>query len=114
VKKTRRTEKTVEIHEFYSIRTASGSLPALCGDCSTGDAVMLTPEQASVLAHVPTRAIYRLVETSAIHYREVPANSLVVCLKTLVAASKPKDDNTPDASAPRCQHVKRVNQESGD
>jgi len=114
VKKTRRTEKTVEIHEFYSIRTASDSLPALCGDCSTGDAVMLTPEQASVLAHVPTRAIYRLVETGAIHYREVPANSLVVCLKTLVAASKPNDDNTPDASAPQCQHVKRVNQESGD
>jgi hypothetical protein len=39
VKKTRRTEKTVEIHEFYAIRTASGSLPALSADCSTGGAI---------------------------------------------------------------------------
>jgi len=43
-----------------------------------------------------------------------PAGSLVVCLKTLVAASKPNDDNTPDASAPQCQPVKRLTQESGD
>jgi hypothetical protein len=98
VKKTRRTEKTVEIHEFYSIRTASGSLPALCGDCSTGDAVMLTPEQAAVLAHVPTRVIYRLVETGSIHYREAPNGSLIVCVRSLVAVSKhvsgTEEDNT--------------------
>jgi hypothetical protein len=81
----RRTEKTVEIHEFYAIRTASGALPALCGDCSTGDAIMLAPEQASVLSHVPTRAIYRLVETGAIHYRETPNGLLIVCVRSLVA-----------------------------
>jgi hypothetical protein len=93
VKKTRRTEKTVEIHEFYAIRTASGSLPALCADCPTGDAIMLAPEQASVLAHVPTRTIYRLVETGPIHYREMPDGSLIVCVRSLVAAET-KDKNT--------------------
>ena len=41
MKKTRRTETTVEIHEFYAIRTASGSLPALCAECSQGDAIMV-------------------------------------------------------------------------
>jgi hypothetical protein len=85
VKKTRRTEKTVEIHEFYAIRTASGSLPALCSDCPTPDAIMLAPDHASVLSHVPTRTIYRLVETGSIHYREDPNGSLVVCVRTLVA-----------------------------
>jgi hypothetical protein len=85
VKKTRRTEKTVEIHEFYSIRTASGSLPALCADCPTADAIMLAPEQAAVLTHVPTRMIYRLVETGSIHYSEVTNGSLIVCVRSLVA-----------------------------
>ena len=84
VKKTRRTEKTVEIHEFYAIRTASGSLPALCADCSTGDAIMLPPDHAALLSHVPTRMIYRLVETGSIHYREAPNGSLVVCVRSLV------------------------------
>jgi hypothetical protein len=46
---------------------------------------MLAPEQASVLSHVPTRAIYRLVETGAIHYRETPNGLLIVCVRSLVA-----------------------------
>ena len=86
MKKTRRTEKTVEIHEFYAIRTASGSLPALCSDCSAGDAIMLPPDHAAILSHVPTRMIYRLVETGSIHYRESPNGSLIVCVRSLVAA----------------------------
>ena len=86
MKKTRRTEKTVEIHEIYAIRTASGSLPALCAECSTGDAIMLAPDHAALLSHVPTRMIYRLVETGSIHYRDTPNGSLVVCVRTLVAA----------------------------
>jgi len=86
VKKTRRTERTVEIHEFYAIRTASGSLPALCTECSTGDAIMLPPDHAALLSHVPTRMIYRLIESASIHYREEPNGSLVVCVRSLVAA----------------------------
>jgi len=86
VKKTRRTEKTVEIHEFYAIRTASGSLPALCGECPTGDAIMLVPDHAALLSHVPTRMIYRLIESGSIHYREETNGSLVVCVRSLVAA----------------------------
>ena len=86
MKKTRRTEKTVEIHEFYAIRTASGSLPALCAECPTGDAIMLVPDHAALLSHVPTRMIYRLIESGAIHYREESNGSLVVCVRSLVAA----------------------------
>ena len=82
----KKTRRTVEIHEFYAIRTASGSLPALCAECSTGDAIMLPPYHAALLSHVPTRMIYRLVETGSIHYREEPNGSLVVCVRSLVAA----------------------------
>jgi hypothetical protein len=86
VAKTRKSETAVEIHEFYVIRTASGSLPGLCAECSTGDAVMAAPEQAAALAHVPVRAIYRWVEAGAVHYKEGHDGSLTVCLKSLPPA----------------------------
>ena len=82
----RRTEKTVEIHEFYVIRSASGSLPSLCGACDTGDAIMVAPEQAAAVAHIPVRMIYRWVESGAVHYQEKPDGSLIVCLMSLPAA----------------------------
>lgn len=85
--KTRRTEKTVEIHEFYVVRTASGSLPALCPECSTADSIMVAPEQAAALAHVSVRVLYRWVETGLIHYKEGRDGSVIVCLKSLPATS---------------------------
>ena len=81
--KTRRTEKTVEIHEVYIIRSASGSLPPLCVECSTGDAIMLAPEQAAVVAQVPVRMIYRWVEAGMVHYKDGHNGSLIVCVKSL-------------------------------
>jgi hypothetical protein len=83
VTKTRKTEKEVEIHEFYVIRSPSGSLPALCPQCSKGDAIMIVPEQATVLAQVPLRTIYRWVESGLIHYKDLTNGSIVVCLKSL-------------------------------
>jgi hypothetical protein len=88
VGRTRRSEKRVEIHEMVIIRTASGSLPALCAACSTGNAILLAPEQAAALTDVPPRMIYRWVEAGTIHYREEPNGKLTVCVKTLLAAGK--------------------------
>jgi len=83
VAKRRRTEKTVEIHEVYVIRQTSGSLPALCVECPTGDALLVAPEQAAVIAAVPVRTIYRWVEARMVHYKELPDGSLTVCVKSL-------------------------------
>lgn len=84
--KSRKTEKTFEIHEFYVIRTGSGSLPPLCAECATGDAIMVAPEQAAAVAHVPARIIYGWVELGLIHYKESPDGSLAICLKSLPEA----------------------------
>ena len=81
--KTRKTEKTVEIHELYVIRTMSGSLPPLCGVCLTGDSIMIVPEQAAVITGVPVRTIYRWVETELVHYRQMPNGSVIVCVRSL-------------------------------
>ena len=84
--KTRKSEKLIEIHELYVIRTASGSFPALCSECSTGDAFMVAPEHAAAVAEVPLRIIYRWVELGAVHFKEAPDGSLTICLKSLPAA----------------------------
>lgn len=81
--KKRQTEKAVEIHEVYVIRTKSGSLPPLCNKCATGNSIMLPPEQAAIVANVPTRTIYRWVEAATIHFSDTPNGSLIVCLKSL-------------------------------
>ena len=83
----RRREKRIEIHERLIVRTASGSLPALCEQCTAGDAILLSPEQAAALTGIPARAIYRLVEAGTIHYREAPTGKLIVCVKTLLRSN---------------------------
>lgn len=80
----KRKEERIEIHETLIVRTASGSLPALCEACSTGDAILLSPEQASALTGIPARTIYRRVEAGTIHYEEAADGKLTVCVKTLL------------------------------
>ena len=82
--RTRRKEKRIEIHELLIIRKASGSLPALCEECSTRDAILVSPEQASAMTGTPERLIYQWVEAGAIHYKEAPNGKLTVCVKTLL------------------------------
>ena len=82
--RTRRNEKLVEIHQMFIIRTARGSRPALCEECSASNAILLSPEQASAVTGIPERLIYQWVEAGAIHYREASNGKLTVCVKTLL------------------------------
>ena len=100
--KTRRTEQMVEIHEFYVIRTASGSLPALCAECSTGDAIMLAPEQAAVVAQVSVREIYRWVETGGVHYKEESNGSITVCVRSLPTTAIRLEELNDESSNEQC------------
>jgi hypothetical protein len=83
--KSRKSEKTIELHEFYVIRTGSGALPPLCAECATDDAFMVIPEQAAAVARVSVRVIFRWVELGAIHFIEGADGSLAVCLRSLPA-----------------------------
>jgi len=80
---SRKSEKLVEIHEFSVIRTPTGSPPQLCAECSTGDAILVTPEQAAAVAQVAVRTIYRWVDLGAVHFKEAADGSLIICLKSL-------------------------------
>lgn len=82
---SKRKDQRIEIHERLIVRTASGSPPALCDECSVRDAIMLSPEQASAVTGITERLIYQWVEAGTIHYKEAPNGKLIVCLKTLIS-----------------------------
>ena len=86
---TRRTEKTVETHEVYVIRPGSGALPELCSQCATGNALLIAPEQAALVAGVPVRTVYQWVETAMVHYKETQHGSIVVCIRSLPISVDP-------------------------
>ena len=88
----------VEIHEYYVIKTVSGSLPALCTECTTNDGVMISPEQAAIVAQVPVRAIYRQVEIGAIHYKETPDGAITVCTRSLGAKGSQSTRTTDECT----------------
>lgn len=83
----KRREERIEIHERLIVRTASGSLPALCDACAMGDSILLSPEQASTLTGIPARLIYRCVEAGTIHFREAANGKIIVCIKTLLSTT---------------------------
>ena len=90
--KNRKTEKAVEIHEFYVVRTTTGSLPVLCDECAAGDAFMVAPDQAALVTHIPLRMIYRSIETALVHFRETANGSVIVCLKSLTTTRNQIDE----------------------
>jgi len=100
VTKNRQTEKAVEIHEFYVVRTTSGALPALCDECSVGGAFLVTPEQAALVTHIPLRAIYRSIESALVHFREMPNGSVIVCLRSLTTTRHQIIDDESERNQP--------------
>ena len=78
--KRRRTEITVEIRSLV-LRRASQHSPLYCTTCSL-PTLLITPDEAAVLAGVSTRTIYRFVETEQLHYAEA-GGRLLVCPNSL-------------------------------
>lgn len=85
MKVKRRTETTIEAHEFWVARRPREPSAAWCGECAT-DAVMLPPEDAARLTNVTPRMIYRWVEAGRIHFTETGGGGLLVCLASMPAA----------------------------
>ena len=78
-----RTEWSVEIDDVFVVRRLGRSVEGWCQGCGQV-ATLITPEDASVLTALETRAIYRLVEAGEIHWADGPGNLLLVCLDSLL------------------------------
>jgi hypothetical protein len=56
---------------------------AWCEGCS-GQATMISAEQAAVLAGVRSRTLHRWAHARAIHFTESPEGRLLICLRSLM------------------------------
>jgi hypothetical protein len=83
VKTNRITEITVETDEVFVIRRPQRSFQAWCSDCSAA-VQMVAPEQAAAMSGVSWREIARRVEAGRVHFTEMPAGRLLVCINSLV------------------------------
>jgi len=82
VRKTRRTEITVETDEIVVISGTRRAVQAWCPECD--EAVrMITPDEAAALASASSRTIYQAVEDGRLHNIETTDGVLLVCLKSL-------------------------------
>jgi hypothetical protein len=74
----KRTEITIESETTVILRRSARVLRAWCGPCGA-ESQMLTPDAAAELVGVTTRAIYVGVECGALHFKELPDGTLLVC-----------------------------------
>src|SRR3982750_4288024 len=75
----KRTETTIETHEFWTIGRLLSPQQVRCDECE-GSPDMITPEQAAVMARVTLRVIYRWVEDATVHFTETTDGRIFVCL----------------------------------
>jgi hypothetical protein len=85
VRRIRRIEVTVETDEIAIIRGSQGRALTLCPECADA-VVMITPDQAAVMACTNTREIYRRVEEGSVHPVETPEGFLLVCPRSVCFA----------------------------
>lgn len=82
-----RIEIIVETERTFMIRSQKATV-AFCVDC--GQAVdMVTPEAATKLTGISSRAIYQAIEAAKVHFRETPVGLLLVCLNSLIQETTP-------------------------
>ena len=82
MKTKRRIEISVERNEFLIIKRPETLLPRWCESCA-GTVVMVTPEEAAVVAGVSWRTISQRVEEGRVHFTETPDGLLLICINSL-------------------------------
>ena len=83
--KRKRTEITIEVDEVIQTTGHSNGLSVeLCVACG-GESVLVTPQQAAVIAGVTVRQINRCVESEMVHFIETGDGFLLVCVNSLSA-----------------------------
>ncbi len=85
MKLIRRREVTIQTSETYVLRSGHSTGNSFCVECANGVA-MLTPDAAASLFGVPSRWIYRWVETGQLHFQETPTGTVLVCPDSLQKA----------------------------
>jgi hypothetical protein len=92
VKRTRRTEITVETEQVLLVRPNRSPLAAWCPQCEA-EAPMVTPEEAVALTGQSLRQVCRLVEAGRLHFTETGEGLLRLCLNSLPISTGTQKEN---------------------
>jgi len=93
VKRTRRTEVTIETDEITIIRCLGDDGLIHCRRC--GDEIaMVSPERAAAMFLTSVRVIYRWVEAGLVHYDETSCGWPLVCRDSVAAAAAHQSEIT--------------------
>jgi hypothetical protein len=80
--KKRITEIEVERHETLVIWRPRHEPRPLCPECGEVE-TMVKPEEASAIAGVSLRVVFRWVEAALVHFIETPDGRVYVCANSL-------------------------------
>lgn len=80
----------VEIDERIAVTNAEQQFEAYCSECKKMTE-MVTPKTAAVLTGISEREVFRLVESSSVHF--VENDRVLVCLESL--RNRSGDSSTP-------------------
>ena len=80
---------TIETHEVWVIRRPKSEARPVNGWCALCSAVveLVTADEASLLAGVSIRELFRRIELSQFHFLESPTGGIWLCLPSLMADS---------------------------
>ena len=83
-RKKKTTIVTFESRERTTIHRERQSVRTWCDQCSA-EVLMVTPDEAALIAHMDARAIFRRVESGQIHFIESATGALLVCMDSVSA-----------------------------
>src|SRR5262249_56209630 len=81
VRRSRKTETTIELRETLVMRDSAGPWE-VCLKCAPAKAIMLSPEDAAVLASIPPPTIYQWLDAGVIPWLQNEAGSGGGCLRS--------------------------------
>jgi hypothetical protein len=87
MRKTKRTEITIQTDRVLLIKRRKGSVLGWCPSCAQ-QVEMVSPDEAAVIARVSSRTIYRWVEAEKLHFIETSQGTLLICIGSLLKSTK--------------------------
>jgi hypothetical protein len=81
--KNKKTEILIETHERTVVRWLEKEVRAFCRTCET-EGFFILPERAAIETGASVREIFRLVESSAVHFIETDNRLTLICRASLL------------------------------
>jgi hypothetical protein len=79
----RKFEMLVATNRRYTIRQSTPGRQIACAECGEP---MLTAEQSAKMFGITQRRIFQIVETEAVHFTEIEAGAVMICMTSLAEA----------------------------